>query len=60
MSEDNYVRASVYNVEQNIEKYNLRLLTRFKTLRMSDYHPETDNLPYLKSEGVTQYQEMIG
>ena len=55
MSAEKYVRASVENVQQNLAKYNQRLPTRCKTPIMSGYWPETDTLPDLKAEGVTQY-----
>ena len=60
MSEEKYVRAAVDNVEQNLAKSNHHLLTCCKTSIISGYWPETDTLPDLKFEGVTQYQEMVG
>ena len=60
MPEEKYVRADVENVEQNIAKSNQHLPTRCKTPFMSGYCSETDASPELKSEGVTQYQEMVG
>ena len=60
MSAEKYVRSAVDNVEQNISKSNQRLPTRCKTTIISGYWPETDTLPELKYEGVTQYQDMVG
>ena len=60
MSAENYVRAAVDNVEQNITKYNQRLPKRCKTPIISGYWSETDTLHELKPEGVTHNKQMFG
>ena len=60
VSAEKYVKAAVENVEQNIEKSNQRLPNCCKTPIISGYRTETDTSPNLKSEGVTQYQDMVG
>ena len=59
MSAEKYVRAAVKNVEQKIGKSNQRLPTGCKT-PMYGYWPENDTFTELKTEGVTQYKEMVG
>ena len=59
MSAENYVGAAIENVEQNLTKSNQRLPTGCKT-PMYGYWPENDTFTELKTEGVTQYKEMVG
>ena len=56
---EKYVRAAVENNEQYLTKSNQRPPTRCKTPVMSGYWLETDTLPKLKAEGVTQYNGMV-
>ena len=59
MSADNYVRVAVENVEKNLAKYSQCFPTCCNTPIMSGYWPEISILTKIKSEGVTQYQEMV-
>lgn len=60
MSAEKYVLASVKNVEEVLAKKGLRLPTKCYTPLASDYRPEFDASPELKSDGIQVYQELIG
>ena len=60
MSTEKYVRAAVENFEQNLAKSNQRLPTQCKTPIRSGHWSETDTLPVIKYEGLTQYHDMVG
>ena len=59
MSAQNYLRAAVDKVDQNIAESNQRLPTHCKTPITSGYRPETDTSPNIKAEGVTQQQDIV-
>jgi Reverse transcriptase (RNA-dependent DNA polymerase) len=60
MSAEKYVAASVKNVEEALAKKGLRLPTKCYTPLSTDYKPELDVSPELKSDGLQYYQELIG
>ena len=60
MSADKYCQAAVNNVEQVLRKKSRKLPTRCVTPMSSNYRPESDISPELKSDGMQWYQEMIG
>ena len=60
MSAEKYVSASVKNVEEALAKRGLRLPTKCYTPLPSDYRPELETSPELKSDGIQIYQELIG
>jgi hypothetical protein len=60
MSAEKYVLASVKNIEDVLAKRGLRLPTKCYTPLASDYRPELETSPELKSDGVQIYQELIG
>ena len=60
MSAEKYVVAAVKNVEESLAKKGLRLPTKCYTPLSSDYRPELEISPELKSDGIQLYQELIG
>ena len=60
MSAEKYVVAAVKNAEETLAKKGLRLPSKCYTPLASDYRPELEISPELKSDGVQLYQEMIG
>jgi hypothetical protein len=60
MSAEKYVLASVKNVEDVLARRGLRLPTKCYTPLASDYRPELETSPELKSDGIQMYQEFIG
>jgi hypothetical protein len=60
MSAEKYVTASVKNVEETLAKRGLRLPSKCYTPLPSDYRPELEVSPELKSDGIQLYQELIG
>ena len=60
MSAEKYVMASVKNVEEGLAKRGLRLPSKCYTPLPSDYRPELETSPELKSDGIQTYQELIG
>ncbi|KAI2504254.1 Reverse transcriptase (RNA-dependent DNA polymerase) [Fragilaria crotonensis] len=60
MSAEKYVMASVKNVEEALAKRGLRLPSKCYTPLPSDYRPELETSPELKSDGIQLYQELIG
>ncbi|KAI2511667.1 Reverse transcriptase (RNA-dependent DNA polymerase) [Fragilaria crotonensis] len=60
MSAEKYVISAVKNVEEALAKKGLRLPTKCYTPLSSDYRPELEVSPELKSDGVQLYQELIG
>ena len=60
ISAEKYVLASVKNVEEVLAKRGLRLPTKCYTPLASDYRPELETSPELKSDGIQVYQELIG
>ena len=60
MSAEQYVTASVTNVEEVLAKKGLRLPTKCYTPLPTDYQPELETTPELKSDGIQTYQELDG
>ena len=60
MSSEQYVKTAVANVEEKLNKSNLRLPTKCPTPCTSGYHPANDTSPELNAEGTNYYQELIG
>ena len=60
MSAEQYVNASVKNVEEALAKRGLRLPTKCYTPLSTDFHPELETSAELKSDGIQLYQELIG
>ena len=60
ISAEKYVTASVKNVEEALAKRGLRLPSKCYTPLPSDYRPELETSPELKSDGIQQYQELVG
>ena len=60
MSAEKYVVSAVKNVEEALAKKGLRLPTKCYTPLPTDYRPELEVSPELKSDGIQLYQELIG
>ena len=60
MSAEKYVVSAVKNVEEALAKEGMRLPTKCYTPLSSDYRPELETSPELKSDGIQLYQELIG
>jgi len=60
LSSEEYIKSAVRNVEEKLEKSNLRLPTKCLTPFSSGYHPAEDTSPELNTEGLNYYQELIG
>ncbi len=60
MSAEKYVLSAVKNVEEALAKRGLCLPSKCYTPLPSDYRPELEISPELKSNGIQLYQEMIG
>ena len=60
MSAEKYVISAVKNVEEALAKKGLRLPTKCYTPLSTDYRPELEVSPELKSDGIQLYQELIG
>ena len=60
MSSDDYCAAFVTNVEGSLMKKGLRLLSKCTTPTAYGYKSEDDYTSELKTDGIQQYQEIIG
>ena len=61
MSLEQYVKASIANVEAALESSGQRLPSRCTTPIQANYRPELDTTTAeLKLEGIRYYQETIG
>ena len=60
MSLEQYVKASIANVEAALESSGQRLPSRCTTPIQANYRPELDTTAELKLFGIRYYQEMIG
>ncbi len=60
MSSTEYVKASIKNVEEQLQKEGKKLPTKAPTLMASNYYPEMDSSPELDSPGITTFQGLIG
>ena len=60
MSSEQYVKASIANVEAALESSGQRLPSCCTTPIQANYRPELDTTAELKLEGIRYYQEMTG
>ena len=60
MSSKDYVKLSIQNIEQQVEKKNMKFPCTAVTPMSSDFVPELDASEELNVEDQTFYQEMIG
>ena len=60
MSPEQYVKAAVTNVEEDLAKQGRRLPSKCVTPFTSNYAPWSEESPELKAHGVQRFQELIG
>ena len=60
MSPEQYVKAAVKNVEEDLAKNGKRLPSKCVTPFSCNYAPWLEESPELKADGVQRYQELIG
>ena len=60
MSPEQYVKAAVNNVEENLARQGKRLPSKCVTPFTSNYAPWLEETPELKADGVQRFQELIG
>jgi hypothetical protein len=60
MSPEQYVKAAVTNVEEDLAKNGKRLPSKCVTPFSSNYAPWLETSPELKADGVQRFQELIG
>jgi hypothetical protein len=60
MSPEQYCKAAVSNVEEDLAKSGKRLPSKCVTPFSSKYAPWLEESPELKADGVQRYQELIG
>ena len=60
MSPEQYVKAAVTNVEEELARYGKRLPPKCVTPFSSGYAPWLEATPELKADGVQRFQELIG
>ena len=60
MSSEKYVKSAIQNIEETLQKTGQQLPSKCKTPLVCGYHPELDVTPGLKTDGLQQYQELIG
>ena len=60
MSQENYCKTAVLNIEHKLNKEGKRLLTKCKTPLKSGYRPQLDVYQELKVNGVQFYMKLIG
>ena len=60
MSSEKYVKSTIQNIEETLQKMGQRLPSKCKTPLAYGYCPELDVTPELKADGLQQYQELIG
>ncbi len=60
MSPEQYVKAAVINVEEDLAKQGRRLPSKCVTPFTSNYAPWSEESPELKAHGVQRFQELIG
>ena len=60
ISPEQYVKAAVTNVEEDLSRSRKILLLKFVTLLLSNYAPWMKDSPELMAYGVKPYQELIG
>jgi hypothetical protein len=60
MSPEQYVKAAVTNVEEDLAKHGKRLPSKCVTPFSCNYAPWLEKTPELKADGVQRFQELIG
>jgi hypothetical protein len=60
MSPEQYVKAVVTNVEDDLAKHGKRLPSKCVTPFSCNYAPWLEEMPELKADGVQRFQELIG
>jgi hypothetical protein len=60
MSSEQYVKAAVTNVEEDLAKHGKRLPSKCVTPFNCNYAPWLEETPELKADGVQRFQELIG
>ena len=60
MSSEKHLGAEIKNVEEKLEKHELKLTTRCDTPLSSNYHPSEDTIPERGASCVQYFQELIG
>ena len=60
MSITEYVKASIKNVEEQLQREGKKLPTKAPTPMASNYYPEMDSSPELDSPEIRTFQELIG
>ena len=60
MSSDHYVKESIRNVENYLEKQNRQLKSKAPSVLPTGYVPELDVTQELEDEHVSTYQEFVG
>jgi hypothetical protein len=60
MSPEQYVKAAVTNVEEDLKRQGKRLPSKCPTPFTSNYAPWQEVTPELKADGVQRFQELIG
>ena len=60
MSPEQYVKAVVTNVEEDLARSGKRFPSKCVSPISSSYSPWLEDLPELVAEGVQQYQQLIG
>ena len=57
---EKHVKTAVANIEENLAKSNLRLVSKCHAPFSTDYHPSHDTTKELDAEGTRYFQELIG
>ena len=60
LTSKDYLKAAIDNLEQRLEKMNMKLTNKAFTPMVQSYKPELDESDELDSNGITMYQELIG
>ena len=60
MSSEKYIKSTIQNIEEMLQKTGQRLSSKCKTPLAYGYCPELDVTPELKADGLQRYQELIG
>ena len=60
MSPEQYVKAAVTNVEEDLAMSENRLPSKCFTLLLINYAPWLEDPPDLIADGVQQYQKLLG
>ena len=55
-----YLKASIENVERQLQKWNLKCTNKVNAPIAQGYKPELDSSENLDSDGITFYQELMG